>query len=304
MRLSAGRSWLRRFVRISPKNKTVRYPEFRVSYRTVFLRVVVLMLTLTAIVFAAVSPGSQWRALIVAAVRAGMASNLPKAEELFQQAVQVTSQFPPGDPRIGTTYNSLGLIYREEKKYPEAEKAFDKALELLEKVYGPDSLDAGNVNFNISSVQLAMGHYDAALPYILKTRSVYQKLLGEDSLKTANCLCMLGEAYRNMKRFTEAEIPLKTCADAREVAGGVQNAELADALYNLGLVYEHEGKFALADPTLKLAEKIRELTIGVTSPEFAEALEAHAALLKQMGRDKESERDDTMAAAIRRHLKN
>ena len=35
--------------------------------------------------------------------------------------------------------------------------------------------------------------------------------------------------------------------------------------------------------------------------DFADTLEAHAALLKQMGRDKEGDRDAAMAAAIR-HL--
>jgi hypothetical protein len=272
-----------------------------VSYRTFLPRAIILTVILAGAVFA-FSPDGSWRALIVAAVRAGMAKDLPKAEQLFLQAVQVTSQFPPGDARTGTTYNSLGLVYREEKKYPDAEKAFDKALEILARAYGPDSLDAGNVNFNLASVLIASGHYDNALPYVVKTRAIYQKVLGDDSLKTASTLCMLGETYRNVKRFTDAEAPLKQCADAREAAGGVENAELGEALFNLGLVYEHEGKFALADPTLKLSEKIREITLGVMSPEFAESLEAHSALLKQMGRDKDADKDAAMAAAIRRHL--
>ena len=89
----------------------------------------------------------------------------------------------------------------------------------------------------------------------------------------------------------------------REASGGMQNPELASALYNLAKVYIQQGRFALAEPELKLAAKIRELKLGVTSPEFAEALEAHASLLKSLGREPEAKREEIMAEAIRHNAK-
>jgi len=50
-------------------------------------------------------------------------------------------------------------------------------------------------------------------------------------------------------------------------------------------------------------EKIRENTAGVTSAQFADALEAHAALLRMMGRGQDAEKDESMAGAVRRYLK-
>lgn len=251
----------------------------------------------------AANDGVAWRDTIAAAVVAARDHNLAKAEQLFQQAGQIAEHFGAGDARNGTTQNSLGLVYKEEKKWAEAEKSFTRAYAILEKAYGGDSLDVGNVSYNIASVMLAQGHYDAAVPYIQKCRVIYEKVLGKTSLKTASVLCMSGQVYLGQKKYADAESALKECADLRESTGGVDNPNLAEALYNLGLVYEREGKFALADTRLKLAEKIREVTFGVTSPEFAEALEAHAALLKQMGRDKDAAHDEAMAAAIRRHGK-
>lgn len=271
-------------------------------FRNLLLRAAILSLAVVGAVRADKLEAA-WRELITAAVRAGMAKNLPKAEQLMIQAVQQAGRFPPGDPRIGATFNSLGLIYREEKKYGDAEKAFEKALGILEQAYGTDSLDAGNVSFNIASVLMADGRYENAIPYIKKSRAVYLTILGPDSLKTTSTLCLIGEVYRNLKRFNEAEIPLKECADMREASGGLENPDLADAIYNLALVYEHQGKYALAEPLLRLSGKIREITLGVTSPEFAEALEADAALLKMMGRDQEAEKEEIMAAAVRRRTK-
>jgi tetratricopeptide (TPR) repeat protein len=241
-----------------------------------------------------------WETLLAEGIRAASAKDFRSSEELLLKAVQMSQQLPAGDPRTGTMLNTLGLVYREEKKYGDAEKAFEKAHAILEKAYGPDSLDVGNVNFNIASVLMAQGQYEGAVPYIQKSQVIYGKILGPQSLKAASTLCMIGEAYRNLKKFNEAEGPLAQCAEMREASGGLDNTDLADALYNLALVYEHQGKYALADPRFKMVEKIRERAFGVTSPEFAEALEAHANLLKLMGREQDANRVEAMAAAIRR----
>lgn len=243
---------------------------------------------------------TQWKALMVSGVNAITAKDYPKAEELIRKALNVTAQFPPGDPKTGTNLNTLGLICREEKKYPDAQKAFEKSLVIFELAEGSGSLNVGNVNFNIATVLMAQGHYDDSLPYIQKSRTIYLNTLGPQSLKAASTLCMTGDVYRNTKKFEAAASPLKDCADIREVAEGMESADFGDALYSLGQVYAQLGRYALADSTLKLAAKIRELTLGVTSPEFADALEARAAVLKSLNRDPEASQDEAMAAAIRR----
>jgi len=147
------------------------------------------------------------------------------------------------------------------------------------------------------------GQSAAAIPYLHKSLSTYDSMLGASSIKTAGVLCMLGDAYRLSKDFKQAEGPLRRCADIRETDGGVQNAELAAALHSLALTFEGQGKYALAEPRFSLAEKIEENTLGITSPELAETLEDHAALLKQLGRDKEAEHLITLSSAIRRSEK-
>ncbi|HVW10235.1 MAG TPA: tetratricopeptide repeat protein [Bryobacteraceae bacterium] len=285
----------------------VRYPEFRVLNRTFWLRLAVAALASVALL-PAVQPDAQqideaWQTLVLAATRAASAKDYKAAEDLLQRATRIADRFPAGDPRTGTTQNTLGLVYRDEKKLGDAEKAFQNALTMLEKSYGQESIDVGNVNFNIASVMIADGKYDASLAYIQRSHSIFVKVLGAESLKAAASYCLLGEAYRNMGRFDDAEKPLKECADMREESGGVESPELADALYSLALVYEHQGRYKDAEPRLKLAAKIRELTLGETSPEFAEALEAHSALLKTMGRAAEAKKEDDLVAAVRRNEK-
>jgi hypothetical protein len=64
-----------------------------------------------------------------------------------------------------------------------------------------------------------------------------------------------------------------------------------------------EGKFSAAEPRFRLVEKIREKTLGITNPVLAQTMEDHAAVLRELGRDKEAAQLTTMAAAIRRNQK-
>jgi tetratricopeptide (TPR) repeat protein len=246
------------------------------------------------------NPEEQWKSLVMHAVYEATAKHYAKAEDLFQQALKQAQYFGANDPKVGSTLNSLGLVYREEKKSKEAEEVFRRALPVLETVYGPDSIDVANVNFNIASAMVDQGQVGAAIPFLHKALSTYDGVLGASSVKTAGVLCMLGDAYRLNKDFKEAEGSLRRCADIRETDGGVDNPDLAAALHSLALVLEGQGKYALADPRFSLAEKIQEKTLGIMSPELAQTFEDHAAMLKQMGRDKDAERLTTLAGAIRR----
>jgi len=238
------------------------------------------------------------------ALHAAAVKDYPKAEQAFLKAVQEAGRFGPDDPRLGTTLNSLGLVYRAEKKYGEAESVYRRALAIMETAYG-DSIDVGNVNFNIAGVMFDQGHQIEALPNLRRTLGIYERLLGGESLKTADVLCMEGDAYRLMKRFPESETALRRCSDAREKNGGlIENAALADALHSLASTLIDEGKFSAAEPRLKIAEKIREKTLGITSPLLAQTMEDRAAVLKELGRDKEAANLIAISAAIRRQNKS
>jgi tetratricopeptide (TPR) repeat protein len=245
-----------------------------------------------------------WRSLVMQALRAAGAKDYPKAEQAFSKALQEAAKFGADDTRVGTTLNDLGLVYRAEKKYSEAEGAYRRALDIMEDAYG-DSIDVGNVNFNIAGVMFDQGHKTEALPNLRRTMGIYDRLLGPTSAKTADVLCMAGESYRLLKRFPESEAALRRCADIRESNGGmIENPDLADALHSLALTLIAEGKFSAAEPRLKIAEKIREKTLGITSPLLAQTMEDRATVLKELGRDKEAGQLIVMSAAIRRQNKS
>lgn len=240
-----------------------------------------------------------WRTQMIKALQAAGAKDYPGAEQAFLQALKEAQRFGPEDTRVGTTLNSLGLVYRAEKKYSDAEAAYRRALVIMTAAYG-DSVDVGNVNFNIANVMFDQGHQIEALPNLRTTLGIYERLLGSSSLKTAAALCMEGDGYRMMQRFAESEDALRRCADIREMDSGLEDGSVADALHSLALTLVAEGKFSAAEPRLRLAEKIREKTLGITSPLLARTMEDHVSVLKELGRAKEAEKLAAIAAAIRR----
>jgi tetratricopeptide (TPR) repeat protein len=237
------------------------------------------------------------------AVYAQNAKNFALAETSFLETLHQAARFGPEDARMGVTLNSLAMVYAEEKKLAPAEESCRRALAILGKTSGENSIDVGDANFNLSTILMQEGRHAQAIPYMQRTLLTYETMLGGGDVKTAAALCMLGDLYRIAKSYKQAEEPLRRCAAIREADGGMQNALLADALHSLALTYEGEGNYALAEPRFTLAEKIRQNTLGITSPLLALTMEDHAALLKRMGRDKEAARLAVLSGAIRRSEK-
>ncbi len=234
---------------------------------------------------------------------AAAARDYAKAERTFLKAVHEAERFAADDWRVGVTLESLGQVYTAEKKFSEAEGACRRALGIVGKTNGDDSVEAANLNFDMANLMFHWGHQVEALIWVRKALSTYETSIGGASVQTAAALCLMGDSLRSMRNFVDAEAPLKRCADIRETDGGIDNTDLADAMHSLALTYVGERKYALAEPRFKLAEKIRESKLGLTSPLLAQTMEDHAALLKAMGRDKEAERLILLSAAIRRNEK-
>jgi tetratricopeptide (TPR) repeat protein len=265
------------------------------------LAALLTMLTLSPALPAQDNVDAAWKDLINKGTELSAdAHDNAQAEQIFLKALHEAEHFGASDIRVGATHNRLGMVYREEKKYQDAENSFRKALAIFEDLYGADSLDVANINYNIGNILLMQGKAPAALSALKKSLDTYRRLFGDASLKTADALCGVGDSLRLVKAWQEAEAPLHQCAQIREQDGGVLSPDFGEAENSLAFVYHREGKYALSDSAFKMAEKIRERSKGITSPDLADTLEGHAALLREMGRDLEAGKDARVAESIRK----
>jgi tetratricopeptide (TPR) repeat protein len=243
---------------------------------------------------------ANWKDLLLKAQRASAARDYAGSEQFYQKALHEAERFGVNDARVVSTLQGLGNVLASQKRYPDADASYRRALSILDLGGESETQAVAEITFRLASVVADEGKPAAAFPLFRKSLVIYEKLTGGQSLQVAAVQCATGEAYKSLRAWADAEAPLSRCAEIREADGGLLNTELADALYSLAIVYEKQGKFAQADPRYKLAEKIRENKLGIMSTELAQVLESHANLLKSMGRDKEALQDLTLAAAIRR----
>ncbi len=75
-------------------------------------------------------------------MRAGAAAyqqgNYAEAVKQTKAALSAAEAFRPDDPRLATTLNNLGELYRAQGRYAEAEPLHKRALAIVEKALGPD----------------------------------------------------------------------------------------------------------------------------------------------------------------------
>jgi tetratricopeptide (TPR) repeat protein len=244
-----------------------------------------------------------WRDLFTQGQRFVVANDPGKAELALEKALHEAERFGHDDWRAGATLESLGQVYRIERKFGDAEGVWRRAQAIFARANGDDSVEVANVNFELGQMMLEIGHSTDAIVLARKTLTVYEKTFGGTNPKTAAVACLIGDSLRTMRNFSDAEAPLRRCADIREAASGIDSVDLADALHSLALTYAGERKYAQAEERFKLVEKIQEKTLGLTSPLLAQTMEDHAALLRSAGREKEAQRLTVLSAAIRRNEK-
>lgn len=263
------------------------------------LRIPLLTLTISAILHAQ-DPDRTWKNLITEGQHLINTRNFAEAEQSFRKSLHEAERFGKDDPRVALSLENLGQTLMSEKKSADADTALRKSLEIFQNLDGIESVETANVELDLARLALADGHPAEAILLARKTLPVYEKELGAANLQTASVVCLIGDSLRIMKNFTDAEEPLRRCANTRESSGGIQSLEFAEALHSLSLVYIAQKKYLQAESRITLAEKIRENKLGLTNPLVAETLDDHAMLLRLMGREKEAARLAALSTAIRR----
>src|SRR4051812_11047031 len=107
------------------------------------LRLLIAALTFSSGLATAQQVEDAWKDLVMSGLYAAGEKDNVKAEQQLLKALKEAEHFGAGDVRVGTTLNSLGLVYRAQKKLAEAESAFRRSLTILDNTYGPDSIDVG-----------------------------------------------------------------------------------------------------------------------------------------------------------------
>jgi tetratricopeptide (TPR) repeat protein len=242
---------------------------------------------------------AEWQSQFNDATKAAALKDYPGAETAYAKALHTAEIFGPDDKRVAATVQSRANMFREEKKLAEAEADARRASGIFVVEPGERSLEYGQTELILAGILMDENKVEGALDSVRRALSILEQNLGPNAPAVTDGTCMLGSAYIQLKRYASAETPLRRCADLRAEDGGVTTAEFGEAAFGLAIVFQRLGNLTDSEKYFTLAEHVREKTLGISSPVFADTLEAHAALLRQVGRDADARKNERMAASIR-----
>ena len=185
------------------------------------------------------------------------------------------------DYAIAKLNNLLGYLYSYTQRFAEAEKCFDKALEIYKRLaaanpatYEPNLATSydnlGLLYMNMHRFTEAEENYKKALELYGQLSTANPKLFEPNLAMSYN---NLGALYWNTQKFTEAEELYKKAIEIKERLTkdkpNTLDPLLAGSYNNLGLLYKDTQRFADAKECYNKAIKIRE-QLAVANPEAYE----------------------------------
>lgn len=175
----------------------------------------------------------------------------------------------PAESEILITF---GTYNRERGLYHEAEKLFLRALEVCERILGPEHLDtAGRLN-DLAYVYRAQGKLTKAKPLYERAFKICERNLGLNHPDTATIISNLAVLYQVQGKRTEAEPLYKRALEIRERSLGSDHLDTTTSLNNLASLYQVQGKLIEAEPLFERALEIRERILGSDHPLTTQSL--------------------------------
>jgi CHAT domain-containing protein/Tfp pilus assembly protein PilF len=172
---------------------------------------------------------------------------------------------------------------RNAGKYDEALPYFEGALEIRERILGPDHSDVSQAINGLALLHYYKGAYSKAEPLYQRALAVWEKSLGPEHPDVAISLNNLAFLYSVLGDYAKAE-PLQQRALAIwEKSLGPEHPDVATSLNNLAFLYRDLGNYAKAEPLLQRALAIQEKSLGPEHPDVAGSLHNLALLYIDLG---------------------
>ncbi len=119
--------------------------------------------------------GTRWDRYIDAGTEAYQQANYAEAEKQWTDALREAEKFGPEDPRLATSLNNLGELYRLQGKYAEAEPLYQRSLAIWEKALGPEHPDVAMVLENYAGLLRETGREEEASSMEARAQAIRAK---------------------------------------------------------------------------------------------------------------------------------
>ncbi len=194
-------------------------------------------------------------------------------------------------------YNQARKLQADDK-FAESAEAFEKALALAKKLFGPNHADTGGVMGNLAAVYETLGEYAKALPLYVDSLKIAEDKFGKNHEITGSAVNNLAEVYRRTGDYSKAEPLYLRSIAISEKANGKDHPETAKSLVNLGQLYSAMGQIGRVEKLMLRALEICEAKLGKDDALTGVMVNGLASLYEELGQYSKAEAFSKRALAI------
>jgi serine/threonine protein kinase len=165
---------------------------------------------------------------------------------------------------IGESYLDLGLL-------PEAQRQFERAVELRRQLLGEYAADTLSSMRKLAQTYRDQSRYPQAESLLKQVLKAQRTTLGENDSATLDTALDLGAIYYSIGRFPEADAMISRIVQTRRRLYPNKLAELFDAVQALASVCSEEGKLDAAERYANEAVEIARRLHGDDHPDTLKA---------------------------------
>jgi CHAT domain-containing protein len=133
-----------------------------------------------------------------------MRGNLTGAMETYTAALKIQQAQSEEDWNLVVTYGNLGNMQMALENYPEASQNLEKALEITERIYGPDDKRLHALATNLGVLYKVMGNREKALHYYQRALEIVEKNYGPNHPAAVEILGNIASEYSYAGRYEDA----------------------------------------------------------------------------------------------------
>jgi CHAT domain-containing protein/tetratricopeptide (TPR) repeat protein len=218
----------------------------------------------------------------------GRAGKYGEAIPLAQAMLAKQEKGPPTKDLAGAI-NNLAQLYGEVGRDAEAEPMFNRALAIMEKVVGLESVAIAIELNNLAALYQREQRYAEAEPLFKRALALSERSLPANHPDIGRALNNLATNYEKQDRHADSEALTRRALALYEKAAGPESPAVGLLLNNLGQVVKAEGRYDDAEPIIKRSLAIREKALGHDHPDVARSLNNLADLYQREGRFSDAE---------------
>ncbi len=193
----------------------------------------------------------------------------------------------PEHPNVGVVLTTLGNVCRRSGKPQEAERHFERAVEVT---YGADDSALAEAWNNLGTAREELGEHDTAREAYEQALAAWRRSDTPEHPGVGRVLTNLGILHGKTGDFAESKALQERALAIMEAALGAEHPGLAIVLNNLGTASILAGDPEAARAAFTRSLAIREATLGPDHPRLALTLHNLGRVEEQLGDDRAAAR--------------